>query len=254
MHAVLPQPMLPAHAGNDPKVVPLSDQLEKPRSLNHLVALLRQELGSEGGLTSSHVNVDRVQKLMEEYVSTETDWTRYALFDESRAYTRNLVDDGNGQYNLMVLCWTPGKQSPVHDHTNAHCLMKILSGELQETQFNWPKNCAQNFFDQETTETSPCPLTIKSQTTFQRDGVAYISDQIGLHRISNPSMINRAVSLHLYTPPYAAMYGCRTFCEKCGKARRVGKCLYYSIDGVVTKTEVAAETHIPPETNVPAQS
>lgn len=39
--------------------------------------------------------------------SNEDDWKRYAVFDPNK-YTRNLVDDGNGKFNLMVLAWGEG--------------------------------------------------------------------------------------------------------------------------------------------------
>lgn len=32
----------------------------------------------------------------------------------------------------MVLCWGEGHGSAIHDHANAHCIMKILQGELCE--------------------------------------------------------------------------------------------------------------------------
>ena len=32
----------------------------------------------------------------------------------------------------MVLCWGEGHGSAIHDHANAHCVMKILQGELCE--------------------------------------------------------------------------------------------------------------------------
>ena len=40
-------------------------------------------------------------------------------------YTRNLVDEGNGKFNLMLLCWGEGHSSAVHDHSDAHCFMKV---------------------------------------------------------------------------------------------------------------------------------
>jgi cysteine dioxygenase len=49
------------------------------------------------------------------------------------------VDDGNGKFNLMILCWGEGHGSPVHDHADAHCFMKILQGSLSEVRFAWPK-------------------------------------------------------------------------------------------------------------------
>ena len=41
-------------------------------------------------------------------------------------YTRNLVDRGNGRYNLIVLCWDSGQGSSIHDHGDSHCFMKVL--------------------------------------------------------------------------------------------------------------------------------
>jgi Cysteine dioxygenase type I len=49
---------------------------------------------------------------------------RKCLFSASR-YTRNLVDEGNGKFNLIVLCWGEGHGSAIHDHADAHCFMKV---------------------------------------------------------------------------------------------------------------------------------
>lgn len=54
-------------------------------------------------------------------------------------YTRNLVDEGNGKYNLMALCWGEGHGSAIHDHANSHCFMKMLQGSLEEIRFAWPE-------------------------------------------------------------------------------------------------------------------
>lgn len=54
-------------------------------------------------------------------------------------YTRNLVDAGNGRFNLMILCWNEGQSSTVHDHSDSHCFMKVLKGGLTEIKYNWPK-------------------------------------------------------------------------------------------------------------------
>ena len=42
-----------------------------------------------------------IQRLMERYTSDPEQWSKYALGDASRAYTRNLVDEGNGKSNLV---------------------------------------------------------------------------------------------------------------------------------------------------------
>lgn len=55
-------------------------------------------------------------------------------------YTRNLVDAGNGKFNLMILCWGEGHGSAIHDHADSHCFMKMLKGELREIRYAWPNN------------------------------------------------------------------------------------------------------------------
>lgn len=85
-----------------------------------------------------HVNIEYVNHLMLSYQSNPSEWKRFAKFDRFR-YTRNLVDAGNGKFNLMILCWGPGHGSAIHDHADSHCLMKMLSGKLSEVRYAWPK-------------------------------------------------------------------------------------------------------------------
>lgn len=61
--------------------------------------------------------------------------------------------------------------------------MKILSGTLKETKFNYPKNNA----------TAP---EVIEETIYRENQVTYMSDDLGLHKISNPDAENVAVSLH----------------------------------------------------------
>ena len=74
-------------------------------SLDGLCQALHRELGDKGIDQMDKVDVERVKKLMEAYSSNNKDWEQYAHFDDGR-YTRNLVDAGNGKFNLMVLCWS----------------------------------------------------------------------------------------------------------------------------------------------------
>lgn len=91
-----------------------------------------------------------------------------------------------------MIVWNSGKGSQIHDHANAHCIMRVLKGSLVETVYNWP----------ESSDTQGVPLSVKKQTKYQEKEVAYISDQIGLHRISNPNTEDVAVSLHCKSHNY----------------------------------------------------
>lgn len=64
--------------------------------------------------------------------------------------------------------------------------MKILDGELSESVYQIPSAEGDH----------EAPLKVKKNTTYQPNEVAYISDQIGLHRVVNPSKDRLAVSLH----------------------------------------------------------
>jgi len=98
--------------------------------------------------------------------------------------------------------------------------MKILRGQLVETRYALPTVHLNN--DEDT------PLQFIGQQTYEKNEVTYMSDQLGLHKISNPSPNEYAVSLHLYTPPNAAVYGCNTFDELNGHVQHHSGCELYS--------------------------
>ncbi|KAJ5354774.1 hypothetical protein N7541_005818 [Penicillium brevicompactum] len=189
-----------------------------------LVQDLSAALGPSSGLDSSDVDPMQIQLLMEGYASNPDEWSSYALGDASRTYTRNLIDEGNGKSNLLILVWSPGKGSTIHDHANAHCVMKILKGKLQEDLYSWP--------DQKQIENGgSCPPRLTKQTIYGEDQVTYMSDKLGLHRISNPDPNDFAISLHLYTPPNAAIHGFCIYDERTGKARHIKQTNFYSFRG-----------------------
>ncbi|CAG9861933.1 unnamed protein product [Phyllotreta striolata] len=160
----------------------IGDNLPVVNSLDDLIRELRVIFSCD------KVNVDLVHYVMKSYKSSPADWKRFAKFDRFR-YTRNLVDHGNGRYNLMTLCWGEGHGSAIHDHANSHCFMKMLQGSLEEIRFAWPKEEGDR-------------LREIGRKELKLNDVAYINDSIGLHRVENPSNVDTAISLHLYCPPY----------------------------------------------------
>ncbi|PPJ55390.1 hypothetical protein CBER1_02710 [Cercospora berteroae] len=215
-------------------------QLSRRPSLDHddnfqrLVHDINRILGPSNGIDSASVKVGDLVSAMEAYSSDESEWSRYAFSDAEMAYTRNLVDRGNGKANLLILVWTPGKASPVHDHANAHCVMKVLKGTLEETLYGFPCQANSNLslLDLDSAEgaalngntehkcSATCPrassaskLPVMRKTRYTTDQVTYMSDRLGLHSVGNPSTDpeDLAISLHLYTPPNAASSGCHTY-------------------------------------------
>ncbi|KAL4881300.1 RmlC-like cupin domain-containing protein [Aspergillus karnatakaensis] len=202
-----------------------SDSGNSPsNAFEELVQDLSRALGPSSGLDSDDVDPLDIQRLMELYTSNQEDWLPFALGDSNKSYTRNLIDEGNGKSNLLILVWSPGRGSAIHDHANAHCVMKVLKGTLQETLYTWP--------DQDKVQHGQSsPPEVTKVTTYGENQVTYMSDKLGLHKIHNPDPNNVAISLHLYTPPNAANYGFSVFDEKSGKACHIKQSHFYSVRG-----------------------
>ncbi|CAH1789684.1 unnamed protein product [Owenia fusiformis] len=146
------------------------------------------------------INVEHVKAVLGAYTSRPRDWRKYAKFDPHR-YTRNLVDTGNDKYNLIALCWSEGQGSGIHSHADSHCFVKVLDGDLRETMYDWPKPDEEGEMKQ------------KEINTYGKNGVTYINDSMGLHRMENPSNSDQCVSLHLYSPPFNM---CKCFDQRTG--------------------------------------
>ena len=160
-----------------------SSKLPPPLShQNDFNNLLRALTASMTSTQSPHLPT--LTSLLRTYTSNAAHWSRYAHANPKKQYTRNLVCEVPGIFNLLLLVWTPGKQSPVHDHAEAHCLMKVLQGSLVERRFRVPEEGHEGRMEE------------TSNVRYQADKVTYMSDALGLHEIGNPSLSDYAVSLH----------------------------------------------------------
>lgn len=152
----------------------------------------------------------RAAQILVAYASAHDDWRRFAISDLDH-YTRNLVFR-NAQFEMLVLCWSAGQRSPIHNHAGQHCWMAVLDGEMEETLFRAPS--------------SDAPLAAGRSVRLASRGVAYIDDGIALHRVA-PVGEGGGVSLHVYSRPIDA---CNVYDEATGQiARR--QLAYDSIDG-----------------------
>lgn len=118
--------------------------------------------------------------------------------------------------------------------------MKILRGDLTETRYAFPK------------KEGDAPLKVISNKTYKENAVAYMADELGLHRVTNQGG-DFAVSLHcrnpvrtplvvhlsgkltcnsaVYTPPNVAKKGCHVFDQETGRKSHVSGCHYHSAYG-----------------------
>ena len=194
------------------------DTLVAPKTLDELVSALHKELAG------TEADVKRVKWLMESYQANPADYSQYVKWDTHR-YTRTLVDRGNGKFNLIVLCWGEAQGSCIHAHSDSHCFMKILDGTLRESLYAWPesgKKCSQEQCLQEQCSQEQCSreqcrsMTPQEFNNYRTNQCAYINDSMGIHRVENPSHTRKAISLHLYSPPFDM---CKTFDEHTGHER-----------------------------------
>lgn len=167
----------------------------------------------------------RVASILANYARGTSDWRDFARFEDER-YTRHLMG-ATERFELLLICWDAGQVSPVHNHEGQRCWMGVLEGCLAEEHFAMPEAAHRG------------PLGAGSRREFEQGQVAYISDEIALHRISTaPS--TRSVSLHLYAQPIRE---CNLYCDRTGTIER-RRLAYDSVRGV----PVASESSIPGET------
>jgi len=119
---------------------------------------------------------------------TIEDVAGFVRFDNDH-YLRNLVSGGEW-YHLLVICWHSGQRSPIHNHAESTCGLKVLKGVVTETKF----------------EMGPCGLV---KATYSRDlpiGEVAASQDADMHQVSNLQVEGMdLVTLHIYSPPLLRM-------------------------------------------------
>jgi len=158
------------------------------------------------------VDIDEVKDWMARYVYNPADVAKFAKWDKFK-YTRNLIHEGNDNFNLILICWPESAMSAIHDHANAHCFVRILDGTVKETLYYWPEEQCMEDGSLEVSET----------LNYQSGGVTYMSDELGLHRIENASHTNKLCTIHLYSPPFS---DCNIFDARTSKKTKVSMCFY----------------------------
>jgi cysteine dioxygenase len=122
------------------------------------------------------------------------DWSKYCFW-EPGSYTRNAIIH-NKLFSLLALCWDKGCSSPIHDHPCDGCWIVGLTGNIEEKKYIICK-------DESLKE--DCTSTVKSGE------ISWMHNSVGFHKVTNTSSDTRAVTLHVYSPPYKV---CRGYNEK----------------------------------------
>jgi cysteine dioxygenase len=184
-------------------------------ALDTLVRSLHEQF--HGGRVSG----GRVAELMGEYALTRGDWREFALFSDEH-YTRNLVVL-EPSFELLILCWGAGQESPIHNHEGQDCWMAVLDGEIEEVRYPMPASGR------------PGPLQPKGSLRFTHGQVAFIRDEMGLHLVRPTRASGPGVTLHLYAAPYDE---CNCYCPDTGRVTRK-KLGHHSVRGRILSAGTA---------------
>ena len=161
---------------------------------------------------------DAVEKLLRQYASCEESWRPYVTFRDD-TYSRNLIWR-TSTFELLLLGWEAGQESPIHDHAGQQCWMAVLDGELEEVHFT------EGDLAVGAGPGGAMGLRPGRTGSVTSGGVVHIHDDIALHLI-RPAAGGRAVSLHLYSSPIDS---CRKFCPETGQPEDV-RVAYHTVRG-----------------------
>lgn len=114
-------------------------------------------------------------------------------------YTRNPIALGPA-YQALVLCWLPGQESVIHDHTGSSCGVRVLEGACTEIAFTWQA-------DGSLAERPACVLP---------PGAICGTQDNDIHKICNYTSGN-LITLHIYSPPLEVMNTYKVTGERVGE-------------------------------------
>lgn len=93
-----------------------------------------------------------------------------------------ILVERTDEWELLLMIWGPKAITPIHDHNDSKCWMRLLAGTMKEEVY------------------SGDDLQFIAENSFQEAASLFIEDEKGFHRLRNDGE-EIAVSLHLYTKP-----------------------------------------------------
>jgi cysteine dioxygenase len=110
----------------------------------------------------------------------------FVHFDPER-YQRYLIA-AREHYQLLLLCWDCGQESPIHNHRGSNCAFVVVQGQATEV------------FYRVLPDGTPLPLGFRVLSPGQLS-LSYDAD---VHKVATlPDQ--RLITLHLYSPPLRNM-------------------------------------------------
>jgi hypothetical protein len=95
--------------------------------------------------------------------------------EQTKPYQKTLLFR-NEHFDVYQINWTKNSETPIHCHPKNGCLLKVVSGLLEETKYN----------DNEII------------SIYNKNDISYIDDSLGKHKIK---ALEDSISIHIYSPP-----------------------------------------------------
>jgi cysteine dioxygenase len=96
----------------------------------------------------------------------------------------------NEAVEMLVICWRPGQQTPIHDHNGSHGVVRVYKGLMYETIFA---------FD---AEKGLCYKTGRECPVGTLTG----ADVPDIHQLGNPEHSGKdLITIHVYSPPLGVL-------------------------------------------------
>ena len=133
------------------------------------------------------------------------------VFYKKEFYTRNLIHREKN-FEILVICWPPKTNAPIHGHEGEKCWARVESGNLHIGNYQMLSN-------------SPLELNMINELSCD---AGYLDGPADIHSVKNISE-DFSTSLHIYAKPYEA---CDIYDLEKGMIERK-KLGYYSIGGKI---------------------
>ena len=121
---------------SSPPISVINEESFKVDSVSSLVAEINLlfEKKTNKLITTEELN-ECMMNLFSNLDLSTSEVNKYTFWDYQKPYTRNLVATDNSNYSLIMLCWTPSKESKIHDHPGEGCFMKSIRGTVRENRY-----------------------------------------------------------------------------------------------------------------------
>jgi cysteine dioxygenase len=124
------------------------------------------------------------------------------VYQDTGSYHREIIET-NALFQLLIITWLPGQKSPIHNHRDSQCIVRVLSGFAIETVY--------------------LPRTggaFSSEASIYKQGESFGGEDDDIHTLENqPTAAKPLVTLHAYFPPLRQM---DLFRVKEGELKMVG--------------------------------